>query len=152
MLVAMNEVRLLFSVVFKCTVHFFPVSERRTMISLLSDKGVKYGTSMRTGARKVAGASWRILQAKPSPSLRGGRVSTWSGRSWRQVIRTGCSALWGGITIRIPDFLLPVMDPPLASTRKLIRKSILHGLSSICDSILTQISPDFALLEIWNEE
>ena len=76
MLVAMKKVRLLFSVVFRCTVHFFPVSDRRTMISLLSDKAVKYGTSMRTGLRKVAGkscqarwifllASWWMLEEGP---------------------------------------------------------------------------------------
>merc|ERR1719450_426787 len=60
-----KEVMPVLSEVLKCSHHFLPDSERRTVISLESDRAAKCGTSIRMGARKVTGVSCRILQARP---------------------------------------------------------------------------------------
>ena len=124
-----------------CWVHFFPVSDLSTTTSLSEHSGVEWFISTSTGVRKVAGVSWRILVASPSPSLRGGGLSTASSLSWRQVTRTGCSAARGGITILSPELRLPVIAPPRASTRKLTRNSALVGLLSASASPVRPRSP-----------
>ena len=88
-------------------------------------------------------------------------ILTCSGLSCLRVSLTGCSAAWGGMTtltnektvlrvltnektvLRVlsnekpeynyltPDLLAPVLAPPLASTRKLTRKSVFWGPRSL---------------------
>ena len=71
-----------------------------TTISLSGVSWVQCFTSNRMGVKNWHGVSCKILAARPSPSLSGGGCRTLWNLSWRQVMRTGCSAARGGITMR----------------------------------------------------
>lgn len=60
--------------------------------------------------------------ARPSPSTMGGMVASLWRFTNRQVTRVGAVHFRGGIMIRSPLCLQPLMAPPRASTMKLTRK------------------------------
>lgn len=60
--------------------------------------------------------------ARPSPSTMGGMVASLWRFTKRQVTRVGAVHFRGGIIIRSPLCLQPLMAPPRASTMKLTRK------------------------------
>ena len=64
----------------------------------------------------------RILHARPSPSMSGGRLATLSFVRYLQVMRMGQGAFLGGMMTRMPEWRQPRMAPPRASTRKLTKK------------------------------
>lgn len=63
-----------------------------------------------------------IRLASPSPSTSGGGVANFWGLTRRQVMRVGAAQVRGGMITRRPWCLLPLMEPPRASTMKLTRK------------------------------
>lgn len=74
----------------------------------------------------LAGPREMIRLAKPSPSTRGGGVESFWGFTKRQVIRVGAAHVRGGMITRRPLCLLPLIEPPRASTMKLTRKLQSH--------------------------
>lgn len=68
------------------------------------------------------GPSEMIRLASPSPSTSGGGVANFWGLTRRQVMRVGAAQVRGGMITRRPWCLLPLMEPPRASTMKLTRK------------------------------
>ena len=63
-----------------------------------------------------------ILLANASPSFRSGGWSNFSFLIMRHVILVGMEAFPGGITILTPEWRVPRIAPPRASTMKLTRK------------------------------
>lgn len=75
-----------------------------------------------------AGPSEMILLANPSPSTRGGGVESFWGFTRRQVMRVGAAHVRGGMITRRPLCLLPLIEPPRASTMKLTKKLQIHKI------------------------
>lgn len=69
----------------------------------------------------LAGPREMIRLARPSPSTRGGGVASFCGFTRRQVMRVGAAQVRGGMMTRRPLCLLPLIEPPRASTMKLTR-------------------------------
>lgn len=90
----------------------------------------------------LAGPSEMIRLAKPSPSTRGGGVESFWGFTRRQVMRVGAAHVRGGMITRKPLCLLPLIEPPLASTMKLTKKLQIHETNSVYYEVATQTHLD----------
>ena len=116
------------------------------MVHLQQDGGEEGGGGEleHPAGQALALAQRRQVEDILRPAAAGTRWELYSHLSCLHVILTGCSAhwghrwlewrgaaTWGGMTMRMPDLLLPVMAPPRASTRKLHRPTRLQNPTKV---------------------